>query len=92
MSGTANVVRDVRLALVAVQTAYQRLSTTRHLLKHATQAFELAQARYKVGSSSIVELSDAQLNQTIAAIAYANAEYDTRVQAAVLDYQTGALH
>jgi len=86
-----NVVRDVRLTLVAVQTAYQRLATTRQLLKHASEAYELAKARYKVGSSSIVELSDAQLNQTSAAIAYANAEYDTRIQAAVLDYQTGSL-
>jgi outer membrane protein len=86
-----NVVLNVRLALVATQTAYRRLSTTRQLLKHATQAFELAQARYKAGSSSIVELSDAQLNQTSAAIAYANAEYDTRVQSAVLDFQTGSL-
>jgi outer membrane protein len=86
-----NVVLNVRLALVATQTAYQRLSTTRQLLKHATQAFKLAQARYKVGSSSIVELSDAQLNQTSAAIAYANAEYDTKLQAAILDFQTGAL-
>ena len=85
------MVRDVHLALVAAQTAYQRLSTTRQLLKHATEAFNLAQARYKVGSSSIVELSDAQLNQTFAAIALANAEYDTRLQEAVLDYQTGAL-
>jgi len=87
-----NVVRDVRLALVAVQTAHKRLDTTRQLLKNATQAFELAQARYKVGSSSIVELSDAQLNQTYAAIGNANAEYDTQVQSAVLDYQTGELH
>lgn len=86
-----NAVRDVRLALVASQTAYQRLSTTRQLLKHATQAFDLARARYKVGSSSIVELSDAQLNQTFAAIAYANAEYDDRVQATVLQFQTGSL-
>ena len=87
-----NVVRDVRLALVAAKTSFQRLSTTRELLKHASEAFDLARARYKVGSSSIVELSDAQLNQTFAAIAFANAEYDTRMQAALLDYQTGALH
>jgi outer membrane protein len=85
------VVRDVRLTLVAAQTSQKRLSTTRQLLKHATQAFELAQARYKAGSSSIVELSDAQLSQTSAAIAFANAEFDTRIQAAVLDYQTGVL-
>lgn len=86
-----NAVRDVRLALVAVQTAFQRLATTRELLKNATQAYDLAKARYKVGSSSIVELSDAQLNQTYAAIAFANAEYDTQVQSAVLDFQTGAI-
>jgi outer membrane protein len=86
-----NAVRDVRLALVAVRTAYKRLATTRQLLRNATQAFELAQARYKVGSSSIVELSDAQLNQTYAAISFANAEYDTQVQLAVLNYQTGDL-
>jgi outer membrane protein len=87
-----NAVRDVRLALVAVQTAYKRLATSRQLLGNANQAFDLAQARYKAGSSSIVELSDAQLNQTYAAIGAANAEYDTQVQSAVLDFQTGALH
>jgi outer membrane protein len=86
-----NVVRDVRLTLIAAQTAFKRLSTTRQLLKHASEGLELAQARYKTGSSSIVELSDAQLSQTSAAIAYANAEFDTRIQAAVLDYQTGVL-
>lgn len=87
-----DAVRDVRLALVAAKTSFKRLSTTRELLKHASEALELAQARYKVGSSSIVELSDAQLNQTSAAIAFANAEYDTRMQMAVLDYQVGSMH
>jgi outer membrane protein len=87
-----NAVRDVRLALVAVKTAFKRLATTRQLLKHASEALDLAQARYKVGSSSIVELSDAQVNQTNAAIALANAEYDTRIQMAVLDFQVGSLH
>jgi outer membrane protein len=86
-----NVVRDVRLALVAARTSFKRLSTTRLLAKHASESFELAQARYKVGSSSIVELSDAQLNQTFAAIALANAEYDTRLQMAVVDYEVGSL-
>jgi len=86
-----NVVRDVRLALVAVKTAFKRLATTRQLLKHASEALDLAQARYKVGSSSIVELSDAQVSQTNAAIALANAEYDTRIQMAVLDFQVGSI-
>jgi outer membrane protein len=87
-----NVVRDVRLARVAATTSFRRLATTRQLLAHASEALDLAQARYKVGSSSIVELSDAQLNQTFAAISFANAEYDTRIQMAVLDYQVGSLH
>jgi len=86
-----NAVRDVRLSLVATQTAYRTLTTTEQLLKNASQALELARARYKVGSSSIVEMSEAQLNQTEAAIAYANAEYGERIQSAVLDYQTGTL-
>jgi outer membrane protein len=86
------VVRDVRLALVAVKTAFKRLSTTRQLVQHATEASDLARARYKVGSSSIVELTDAELSAATAAISLANAEYDVRVQMAVLDYQVGALH
>ena len=85
------VVRDVRLALVAVKTAFKRLSTTRQLVQHATEASDLARARYKVGSSSIVELTDAELSAATAAISLANAEYDVRVQMAVLDYQVGAL-
>ena len=87
-----NVVRDVRVALVAAKTSFKRLSTTRQLVKHASEALELARARYKGGSSSIIELSEAQLSETSAAIALANAEYDTRVQMAVLDYQVGTLH
>jgi outer membrane protein len=86
-----NAVRDVRVALASAVTAYKRLATTRQLLSHASEALDLAQARYKAGSSSIVEFSDAQLNQTYAAIALANAEYDTRIQEAVLDFQTGAI-
>jgi outer membrane protein len=86
-----NVVRDVRLALVAARTSFKRLATTRQLVDHANQAFRLAEARYKAGSSSIVELSEAQLNQTSAAIAFANASFDTNLRAAALAYQTGTL-
>jgi outer membrane protein len=86
-----NVVRDVRLALVAARTSFKRLATTRQLVSHANQAFRLAQARYKAGSSSIVELSEAQLNQTSAAIAFANASFDTNLRAAALAFQTGTL-
>ena len=87
-----NVSRDVRLAWLNFNTAVERFRTTEQLLKHAREALDLAQARYKIGSSSIVELSDAQVNATSAQIADANARYDEFIQRAVLDYQTGALH
>jgi outer membrane protein len=86
------VVRDVRTAWLNCNTTLQRLRTTAELLKHATEAFDLAQARYKIGSSSIVELSEAQLSQTSAEIAQAGAHYDELIQQSILNYQIGALN
>jgi len=85
------VARDVRVAWVGVNTALQRLRTTEQLVKHATEAFNLAEARYKVGSSSVIELSEAQLSQTSAEITQVNARYDTLIENAVLDYQIGSI-
>jgi outer membrane protein len=86
-----NVSRDVRLAWLNFNTAAQRVSITEELLKHANEAFALAQARYRVGSSSIVELTDAQVNATSAQIADANARYDELIQQSILNYQTGSM-
>jgi outer membrane protein len=69
-------------------TAYQRLSVTQQLLDQANLAFGLAQTRYKLGLSSIVELSQAQLQQTQAEISNAQAGYDYKLALAVLRYQT----
>ena len=86
------VIRDVRIAWLNVNNALERLHTTGQLLKHAAEAYDLAEARYKAGISSIVELSQAQLSLTSAQIANTNARYDVLVQQASLDYQTGVLH
>lgn len=83
--------RDVRLAWLNANTAFQRLSLTAQLLDQATQALDLAQTRYDLGLSSIVELSQAQLNKTSAEIANAGAVYDYQLRRAVLDYETGQL-
>jgi outer membrane protein len=85
------IAKDVQVALLNASTAYQRLSVTAELLAQATQALSLAQARYNLGLSSIVELSQAQLNLTSAQIANAGAKYDYDLQGAVLDYQTGVV-
>jgi outer membrane protein TolC len=57
-------VREVRTAWLQANTAYQRFGVTAQLLAEAKLAFELAEARYRLGLSSIVELSQAQLQQT----------------------------
>jgi outer membrane protein len=91
-SAENNVVRDVRIAWLNVGNAREQIQNTRQLMQCAAEAYELAEARYKVGSSSIVELSQAQLNQTSAQIADANARYNLLIQQANLDYQAGKLH
>jgi len=84
-----SVIRDVRIACLNVDNAEERLRITEQLLNHAAEAFDLAQARYKVGSSSIVELSQAQLAYTAAQIANTNARYEVLMQQANLNYQIG---
>jgi outer membrane protein len=80
--------RDVRTSWLNANTAYQRLSVTQQLLEQAKLALSLAQSRYKLGLGSIVELSQAQLQQTQADISYAQAGYDYRLSLAVLTYET----
>jgi outer membrane protein len=84
------IVRDVRTSWLAANTAYQRVAVTADLLKQANLALGLAQTRYKLGLSSIVELSQAQYQQTDAAIGHTNAQYQYRLSLAALNYQIGA--
>ncbi len=86
------IARDVRTAWLDANSAYQRLSVTNQLLDEANQAVTLAQRRYDLGLSSIIELSQAQLNQTQAQIEQASAKYDYQTQVSVLNFQIGALH
>jgi outer membrane protein len=84
------VSRDVQIAWLNARTAFQRLDLTNQLLAHAAQARELAQARYDLGLSAIVELSQAQLNETQAQLEQASAKYDYQVQVVALGFATGA--
>jgi outer membrane protein len=84
------IVRDVRNAWLQANTAYQRIAVTAQLLKQADMSLQLAQTRYQLGLSSIVELSQAQLQQTSAAIDNTNAQYQYRLAVATLNYQIGA--
>lgn len=83
------IARDVRVSWLGEQSAYQKIGVTARLLAQASQALDLAQTRYKLGLSSIVELSQAQLAQTSAEIGNANARYDYQRTLATIRYQTG---
>ena len=83
------IARDVRTAVLNAQTAYQRIAVTKQLLYQSNFALDLASARYKIGLSGIVEISEAQLNQTQAEIANTNARYAYQTALAVLRYEIG---
>ena len=85
-----HIVRDVQTAWLQAKDAYDRIGVTAQLLDQANQSLALAQTRYRVGLASIVELSQAQLEQTRAAISHTNAEYHYRLATATLTFQTGA--
>ena len=84
------VVRDVRTAWLATNTAFQRVDVAAELAKQADLSLNLAQGRYQLGLGSIVELSQAQLQQTDAAIGYVNAQYQYRLSLSTLNFEIGA--
>jgi outer membrane protein len=85
------IARDVRTAWAGSSTAYQRKDVTAELMRAAALALDLAQQRYNLGLSNIVELTQAQLNATSAEIDNLNAKYDYQSTYATLQYTFGAL-
>jgi len=83
------VARDVRTAWLNANTALQRVTVTGELLRQANSALDLAKTRYDLGLSSIVELSQAELQQTGAAIGNANAHAQYSFAISTLNFQTG---
>jgi outer membrane protein len=81
--------RDVRLAWIDATNAREKLGLTQKLLDQAKMALDLAQARYNLGLSSMVELSQSQLQYTSAEIAKAGAQFDYDAHLRVLMYQVG---
>jgi outer membrane protein len=85
------VARDVKVAWLNAETAHQRLDVTERMFEQAARAARLAQSRYDLGLTAIVELTQSQLNQTTAEITRATARYEYQLQRSVLEYETGAL-
>jgi outer membrane protein len=83
------VVRDVQTAWLYANTAMQRVTVTAELLRQSDTALDLAKTRYDLGLSSIVELGQAELQQTEAAIGNANARSQYNFAISTIRYQTG---
>ena len=86
-----NVIRDVRIAWLDAQNAFDRLRITAELLDNAKLSYDLAQSRYTNQISSIVEFNQAELNLLAAQITYANTQYEYLIQRSALSFQTGTL-
>ena len=81
----------MQVAWLEAQTAFRRLDLTSQLLTQASDSLDLAQQRYNLGLSSIVELTQAQLFQTRAQIEQATARYEYQARSTALRFQTGVL-
>jgi outer membrane protein len=84
------IANDVRTSWLNSITAYKRIGVSQQFVDQSNLALKLSQERYNLGLSSIVELSQAQLQQTQAQIQYAAAKYQYRIAQAVLRFQVAA--
>ena len=84
------IANDVRTSWLNTQTAFRRIAVTQQFVDQTNLAVDLSQTRYNLGLGSIVELSQAQLQQTEAQIQFAAAKYQYRIAEAVLRFQIAA--
>jgi outer membrane protein len=83
------VVGAVHTAWLDASTALKNISVTEALAASSDQALILAEAQYRAGQTSIIELSQAQLTDTQAEIEAAAAKYDYEILRDALDFQVG---
>jgi outer membrane protein len=87
-----DIVRDVRLTWADARNAYLQIGVTQRLVDETNVAMRLAQARYDAGLGSIVELNQAELNQTSALITAASARFDYQRAMTAFQFAMGNLH
>jgi outer membrane protein len=86
------ITREVRSSWADARDAFEEIEVAQRLVGEANTAMHLAQARYDAGLGSIVELNQAELNQTSALITAASTRYNYLRAIAALQYAVGDLH
>lgn len=87
-----DVNEQVRDSWYRADEAFRSLDVSARLVAQSKEALRLAQARYDAGLGSIVELNEAQLNETSAEITSADATYTYLTRRAELEYAAGLLN
>ncbi len=85
------IVKEVNSSWYDAFTALKNINVADQLAATAQQALELAEAQYRAGETSIIELSQAQLIALQAQIAAASAKCEYQIDRVQLDYQSGTL-
>ena len=84
--------QQVRDAWYRADEAFRSLNVTARLVAQSKEALRLAQDRYDAGLGGIVELNEAQLNETSAEISAADATYTYLSRLAELNFAAGLLN
>ena len=80
---------DVRARYLGVQNAYRAIQVQEQSRQSAREQLRLAQDRYRLGSGSSLEISDAQNSVTRAEGDYVNAIYEYHKAVALLEFAVG---
>ena len=83
--------KDVRVAWLATRTSYESIAVAEKLRASARSSLDLAQSRYRLGISSIIELNRAELDALDAEIGYVDVLYQYKIALSRLDYHLGRL-
>jgi outer membrane protein len=84
------IAKDVEVALLNTTNASDKIGVTASLLANAQEAYDLAEAKYNIGTTSIIEFSQAQLTKLQAQINHTTATYEYQIDRLILDFQIGA--
>ncbi len=84
------IAKDVQVALLNTTNSLDKIQVTASLLQNAEHAYDLAEAKYKSGVTSIVELSQAQVAKLQAQLNHTTTRYEYQMNRLALDFQVAS--